>query len=500
MPLPANANVTGGRLSGEDMRAYMESFADRFLKDRIKYDTEALNICRRNGGGWVVTAKGLNSGTMFELEYDKIVLCTGGCNEPRVPNDLSAEVAKEAGFRGPVIHSSQFASRILSILNAVDPSEGAVIVVGGGKSAQDAASFLAREGRRVRMVFEAADPVVAAPVPLPAFIRKSRFLALISPHVELKTRLERFLHTTWLGSKIVKAIWAFLSWSSFFSLNIPSNSPLRRTHSLFYGVRTNDEGVGRPDGFHALVNQGKIELVAPVRVKGYAPSSGSEGKTVKVVLNDGRELTANAVILATGFMSSWSKIFDDATAEELGLKTYPVKSDAFADEWNYTTLDSSVLTNHERGVARAANIYRGIVPAKNITQRDFAINGAIFTTNNGYAFEVIAHWISSYFLKDPFLHLPLTPQAAIQEAERNNAWLGKRYPNMLNEINESYSSDLAFWSWPQVVSTLLEDMSLPSWRSGGNWFTWPFKPIDLEEIACLKQERDQKRVECMQKN
>ena len=30
-------------------------------------------------------------------------------------------------------------------------------------------------------------------------------------------------------------------------------------------------------------------------------------------------------------------------------------------------------------------------------------------------------------------------------------------------------------------------------RSGGNWFTWPFKVIDLKEIQFLKEERDAKR-------
>lgn len=78
---------------------------------------------------------------------------------------------------------------------------------------------------------------------------------------------------------------------------------------------------------------------------------------------------------------------------------------------------------------------------------------------------------------------------------------------MLLWTNESYSSSLAFWtyvasfndcfkpnllyyfSWPQVIDELLDDMYLPSMRSGGNWLTWPFKVIDLKEIANLGEER-----------
>ncbi|KAI0832858.1 hypothetical protein BC628DRAFT_360001 [Trametes gibbosa] len=50
-----------------------------------------------------------------------------------------------------------------------------------------------------------------------------------------------------------------------------------------------------------------------------------------------------------------------------------------------------------------------------------------------------------------------------------------------------------FWTWPQHVDDLLEDMHLPIMRSGGNAFTWPFKFIELEEVRNLKEERDEAR-------
>jgi len=37
-------------------------------------------------------------------------------------------------------------------------------------------------------------------------------------------------------------------------------------------------------------------------------------------------------------------------------------------------------------------------------------------------------------------------------------------------------------------------MSLPSRRSGGNWLTWPFKIIRIEEIENLGEERRAKRL------
>lgn len=87
------------------------------------------------------------------------------------------------------------------------------------------------------------------------------------------------------------------------ALKIPKDSPLRNAHSLYWGLRSNDEGTGRKDGFHALVRQGMIKIISPSRAKGFA----SDGESV--VLSDGQTLRANAVILGTGFASSWSGIF-----------------------------------------------------------------------------------------------------------------------------------------------------------------------------------------------
>ena len=50
-------------------------------------------------------------------------------------------------------------------------------------------------------------------------------------------------------------------------------------------------------------------------------------------------------------------------------------------------------------------------------------------------------------------------------------------------------------SWPQVVDELLEDMYLRSHRSGGSWYNWIFKVIDLKEIATLGEERQAIRAE-----
>jgi len=368
---------------------------------------------------------------------------------------------------------------------ASDAEPGHVVVVGGGKSAQDAAAYFTRQGRKVTLVFETTDSIVASPlpVPLPDFIRKSRVLSVFAAHIELRTRLERFLHTTRVGSFIVRKFWNLLAKSSL-NAAIPGPTPLRNTQSIFWGIRTNDEGVVTPDSFYGLVRQGKIKLEAPARVTGF----GKDGRSL--LLSDGRKVEANAVILGTGFTSSWKGIFDDSIMDEVGLGRYETTDKT---KWDYLSLKNPPPARVE-GQEWGSAIYRGIVPAKNILKRDLAMNGSVITTNNGQLFETTSHWISSYFLSDPFLRLPSTAEQAIAHAERNAAWLKQRYPGMLAWVNESYSSSIAFWTWCQAVDELLEDMDLPSMRSGGNWLTWPFKVNDVSQIATLGEERRQKRL------
>lgn len=90
----------------------------------------------------------------------------------------------------------------------------------------------------------------------------------------------------------------------FTTLGVPRNSPLRRTRSLFWTLRTNDEGIGLPDGFYDLMRRGKIELIAPAR----AVSIANDGQGV--VLHDKRVIRATAIINATGHASTWDKILD----------------------------------------------------------------------------------------------------------------------------------------------------------------------------------------------
>ena len=77
LSMPPLEDSAGGRISGKDMCNYMEAFAETFLKDKIKFEVEVLNIRRSPSGSWNVDIKDKHEGTITVLEYSRIVLCTG---------------------------------------------------------------------------------------------------------------------------------------------------------------------------------------------------------------------------------------------------------------------------------------------------------------------------------------------------------------------------------------------------------------------------------------
>lgn len=68
--------------------------------------------------------------------------------------------------------------------------------------------------------------------------------------------------------------------------------------------------------------------------------------------------------------------------EELGLDRhapYDLKA-ADLNQFNYASLQNPPSSHKTANSEWAASIYRGIVPARNILRRDFAVNGAMVRT------------------------------------------------------------------------------------------------------------------------
>ena len=59
----------------------METFTEKFLKDKAKFrmEMEVLNIRRNEKGIWLVKAENLRSGSEEILTFSRIILSTGVC-------------------------------------------------------------------------------------------------------------------------------------------------------------------------------------------------------------------------------------------------------------------------------------------------------------------------------------------------------------------------------------------------------------------------------------
>ena len=173
MPSPTSAR---GRISGEDVNRYLETFASKFLAGSIQFGIKVRNIrCSPSGTGWQVEVYDRAADRMEDRIYRRVVLCTGvrdplrlyalelecltnwcpftqGQSSPKFPPDLNPDAATAAGFKGMVFHSFDFGSRLRDLLASVppiDPSSrsrtASVVVVGGGKSAQELVYIVPKE-------------------------------------------------------------------------------------------------------------------------------------------------------------------------------------------------------------------------------------------------------------------------------------------------------------------------------------------------------------------
>jgi cation diffusion facilitator CzcD-associated flavoprotein CzcO len=85
---PDGSVKSGGRLSGKDVRQYLEGFAEQFLKGKIRFETEVLNLSRGDHGrGWNVLVHDKRMNTGKNCYYSRIILCTGVSFDPALIRD-----------------------------------------------------------------------------------------------------------------------------------------------------------------------------------------------------------------------------------------------------------------------------------------------------------------------------------------------------------------------------------------------------------------------------
>ena len=124
--------------SQTDMLSYLERYAAAMgLQPHVRLSTAVELVEPAPGGGWMI--RGRNGGAVSSEVFSRVVIATGYCRAPDVP-----EIAGLKGFagRGGVVHSSRY--------NGVESYRGrSVLVAGCSISALEIASELAAAGIEV---------------------------------------------------------------------------------------------------------------------------------------------------------------------------------------------------------------------------------------------------------------------------------------------------------------------------------------------------------------
>ncbi len=283
-PYPAD---TDDFPSAPQIRAYLESYADRFgVRPRIRLRTEVARVVPA-GDGWDVTVR--SGGGVETLRFDYVVVCSGVFSEPFIPEVEGAE-----RFTGRTVHSSV----------ATDPALFAgrrVVVVGGGKSALDIAAFAGRVAASCNLVFRSAywmmprylfghlrcDWVIQARVP-ESFFRYHRL-----------DGIEAALHG--IGQPLVRLWWRGFCCLLPRLLGIPPE--LVPDAPLPAGI----EGVGIAHGVYELARAGRIRAVRG-NLRRFVGDSTIE-------LDSGETLAADLVVFATGWRQTLPFLPEKARAQ-----------------------------------------------------------------------------------------------------------------------------------------------------------------------------------------
>jgi dimethylaniline monooxygenase (N-oxide forming) len=184
--------------AGEQVQAYLAAYGDRFgVTEHVRFETRVEHAAP-NGAGWNVRSAPVGGGATRIDRFDYLAICNGTFCEPHVPDVPGMDAFQGAG--GTVLHSTWFC----------DESQvrgKRVVVVGGAKSACDAAMAALPASARTTLVFRRAKWKMPKKffgvVPL-RYILTTRFSEALFRDRQLRG-VEKVLHT--VGAPGVWLFW-----------------------------------------------------------------------------------------------------------------------------------------------------------------------------------------------------------------------------------------------------------------------------------------------------
>ncbi|KUL86456.1 hypothetical protein ZTR_08170 [Talaromyces verruculosus] len=429
-------------IPGKDVHDYLEAYVDEFgLREYIRLGHKVESVVERrtaDKSSWVLDVEDLATARKSTIHAKKLIVATGQTSQAYFPERL---FAGQETFQRPMFHCVDLHKYESELFDKSQESrdDGAgkkkITVFGSAKSAFDAAYTIAEtHNTPVDMIIRASGhgPIWMCPAlvtPLKKFLEKLmtvRLLTWFSPCIwgtaDGYVGIRSFLHSTWLGRKIVDAFWGVIG-NDVKTLNKydshPETAKLKPWVDPLW-VASGLSILNYERDFFELVREGKVRVhIADVKEL-------SEGK---VHLSTGEVLESDGIVCCTGWRTTPSINFPPETQKELGFPTaedpLPPSLIQKADEHilrQLPRLENQPVFNSEyrpmiqetpahsarEDAAHPTRLYRFLIPCTQplSSSHSIAFLGMATTASTMLITQAQALWIAAYFYHPDAISLP----------------------------------------------------------------------------------------------
>lgn len=474
--MPEEYGIThDDHIPGRVLHKYLTDFAKKFgIFPRTRFNTKVESLEPTSDGGWQILAA--SGETESKIYTKKVIVATGLTSQPNFPQYPGAET-----FNAPYFHAKDFCRQGQTVKEAKR-----AVVVGGGKSAMDAAFAYANEGVSVDMVVR---PSGNGPVWLsyPYVMGGKRLEQLL--HVRWMTWFSPcpfgseagwsyprwFLHGTAIGRFLVDKFWGALGGEVITANGYNTDAELKKLqpwNSAFWiGSGLSIHNYDRD--FFDMIKRGEIRI----------HNADVERLTDHTVhLDNGTDLEADVLICSTGWRKEPSIRFLNFGTAGIGLKQTPTEQAKLA-----TKYDEEILTLFPRLRNQPPlnfkpkndpfRLYRFMVPPARINDRNIAFAGLVSSVTTAITASVQGLWISA-FLDGRLDRLASTDEEVTKEVMLHTQWGKWRYPCGYGASLPDFAFDgLAY------VDTMVNDLGLnPNRKKGVADITQPYGPPDYKGL------------------
>lgn len=400
--------------TGEQIQEYLTNYARHFdILPFVRFSTtvdraEAVEVGQ---GGWVIYTTQNDKSSRVMVDF--LVVCNGVFSEPNMP-----KIPRRGLFSGSVLHSTEFRAEHLAAAK-----HQKVAVVGFAKSAHDILSQVSNVSDKPVCIFREAKwkmPRIFWGLNF-KYLLLHRFGESLFPYRSLYG-IHKFLHGP-LGKPVTGLLTKGIGKLVAAQLKLKKSGLL--PDKPFDSIANCSIGL-TSDNFYERALSGDIQLE-----KGEIAAFDTDG----VVLTNGKKITADTVVFATGFQ-----------------QTVP-----------FFAPDVSRRLRNPKGLFQ---LYRNVLPAGVPNLSFVGYNPSLFTP---FTSELAAHYSAQYIKGE--LNLP-SPEAMKAEIARHQEWLVNRAPN-------SHSSGTCVIPFSfHHADELMRDMGLKTRRTWNpiKEFMAPFNP------------------------